>query len=130
MRLNRPSFPLFLGVLLVLQNAGAMLSVSTPVPHELFGGTVAVLSTGESVLVSPTLIVKHTLVSTMLGGAGAALSGIVLSKLLVKVFDVCFIVNCLLGYVSSIARWSLCRPRFGVPQALCHMKHQARCHEA
>ncbi|KAK1870444.1 hypothetical protein I4F81_012903 [Pyropia yezoensis] len=83
-------------------NAGAMLRVSTPVPHELFGGTVAVLSTGESVLFSPTLAVKHTLVSTTLGATGAALSGLVLSKVMIKVFDVCFIVNCLLGGLVSI----------------------------
>lgn len=93
-----------MGILfLYLQNAGAMLRVSTPVPHELFGGTVAVLSTGESVLFSPTLAVKHTLVSTTLGATGAALSGLVLSKVMIKVFDVCFIVNCLLGYVIYCA---------------------------
>lgn len=79
-----------------------MLSVTTPVSHELFGGTVAILSTGDSVLASPTLAVKQALVSTTLGGSGAALSGLVLSKLLVKHFDVCFIVNCLLGYVNVL----------------------------
>lgn len=83
-------------------NAGATLSVSTPVAHELFGGTIAVLSSGESVLVSPTLTVKQILVSTTLGGAGGALSGLVLSKTLTKVFNVCFIVNCLLGGLVSI----------------------------
>lgn len=78
-----------------------MLSVTTPDTHELFGGRKVVLSTGEAVLVSPTFTVAHCLVSTVLGAAGAALSGLCLSKVVTKVLDVGFIVNCLLGYVKQ-----------------------------
>lgn len=74
-------------------------------------------------LVSPTLTVKQVLVSTTLGGAGGALSGLVLSKTLTKVFDVCFIVNCLLGYVHFLRR-RLCMV---LAMECCHvLYHEAR----
>jgi len=77
-----------------------MLHIATRADHELFGGRSIVLSTGESVLVSPTLTVSRCLVSTLLGASMSALVGLVISKWVLKVFDLVFICNCLLGYGS------------------------------
>ncbi|OSX80976.1 hypothetical protein BU14_0027s0002 [Porphyra umbilicalis] len=83
-------------------NAGSMLHVATRADHELFGGRNIVLSTGESVLVSPTMTVSRCLVTTLLGAAMSALVGLVISKWVLKVFDLIFICNCLLGGLVSI----------------------------
>ena len=86
------------GPMVHAQNAGSMLHVATRADHELFGGRNIVLSTGESVLVSPTMTVSRCLVTTLLGAAMSALVGLVISKWVLKVFDLIFICNCLLGY--------------------------------